>query len=250
MTGQRGSREEEILARLVETGSLSVSGLAAGLGVSEVTIRGDLRALERRGLLVRTRGGAVPSVNTSIMQREKANAGAKQRIAAAAAAMVVDHDTVMLEAGTTVALIVRHLASRRGLQVVTNSMLAFSHARGFPELNLILSGGVFHRESESLVGPGAERAMADFNTRLAFIGTDGFSPDRGLTTRFLEGAQVETVMSQHAEETWLVADSTKFGQAGFVSFLALDQLAGIITDSGLPDGALAALEEHTRVVVV
>ena len=98
--------------------------------------------------------------------------------------------------------------------------------------------------------PLAERAIADFNTRIAFLGTDGFSPERGLTTRFVEGAQVATTMRERAEQTWLVADSSKFGQAGFVSFLPLNAITGIITDSGLPDDAVEALKEHTHVRIV
>lgn len=250
MTQERASREEAILTRLSDDGTLTVASMAESLGVSEVTIRGDLRGLEQRGMLVRTRGGARPSSFKTILQREKVNVEAKERIAAFAASMITDDDTVMMEAGTTVAAITGHLAHRRGVQIVTNSTLVFNVARTNPEVNIILAGGVFRRESESLVGPDAERTVSDFNTRLAFLGTDGFSPERGLTTRFVDGAQVAALMSRRAEETWLVADSSKFGQAGFVSFLPLDKVTGIITDSGLSEGAAEALKEHTRVCIV
>lgn len=250
MTVERVDRDGAILARLAEDGKLTVASLAVDLGVSEVTIRTDLRGLEEQGLLVRTRGGARSSTLKHILQRQQINVEAKERIAAAAAALVSDDDTVMIEAGTTTALIVRFLAGRRGVQIVTNSTLVFSNARLNPALNIILTGGVFRRESESLVGPIAERSIGDFNTRIAFLGTDGFSPERGLTTRFVEGGQVATVMRDRAEETWLVADSSKFGQAGFVSFLPLSGITGIITDSQLPDEAVQSLQEHTQVRVV
>ncbi len=238
------------MSRLSDDGALTVSSLAADLGVSEVTIRGDLRALEQQGMLVRTRGGARPTTLKSILQREQLNVEVKTRIAAAAAAKVRDEAAVMLEAGTTCAMVARALTARRGIQLVTNSALAFNNARINPNLSVILTGGVFRRESESFVGPLAERAIGDFNARVAFLGTDGFSPERGLTTRFVEGAQVASTMRNRAEETWLVADSSKFGQAGFVSFLPLDQITGIITDSGLPAGAAEALQEHTQLCVV
>ena len=250
MTVEREQREHEIVARLNVDGALTVAGLSADLGVSEVTIRGDLRALEEQGLLVRTRGGARPTNWKSVVQREQLNVEAKQRIAQRAASMIGDEDTVLMEAGTTAATIVRYLGGRRGVQIVTNSALVFNSARANPSLNIILTGGVFRRESESFVGPTAERAIADFNTRIAFVGTDGFSADRGLTTRFVEGAQIASLMCERAEETWLVADSGKYGQAGFVSFLPLGKLTGIITDSGLPAEAVTALQEHTRVCVV
>jgi len=250
MTVEREQRELQIMDRLNVDGALTVSGLAAELGVSEVTIRGDLRTLEEQGMLVRTRGGARPTTWKSVVAREQINVDAKQRIAQLAASMIGDEDTVMLEAGTTAATIVRYLGGRRGVQIVTNSALVFNSARSNPALNVILTGGVFRRESESFVGPTAERAIADFNTRIAFVGTDGFSADRGLTARFVEGAQIASLMCERAEETWLVADSTKYGQAGFVSFLPLGQLTGIITDSGLSAEAVKALQEHTRVCVV
>lgn len=250
MTVERTDRENAILAKLADDGSLSVAALATDFGVSEVTIRGDLRSLEQQGMLVRTRGGARPITWQGILQRQKINVEAKERIAQEAASLVGNDDTVMIEAGTTAALIARHLTNRRGVQVVTNSTLVFANARQNPALNIILTGGVYRPESESLVGPLAERAIADFNTRIAFLGTDGFSPERGLTTRFVEGAQVSTLMRDRAEETWLVADSSKFGQAGFVTFLPLDAITGIITDSGLPDDAVEALTEHTQLRIV
>lgn len=250
MTVERVERESAILSRLADDGTVSVSMMATDLGVSEVTIRGDLRALEQEGLLVRMRGGARTTTAKHILQRQRVNVEAKERIAAAAAELVVDDDAIMIEAGTTTAMIVRHLTGRKGVQIVTNSTLAFNNARLNPSLHTILTGGVFRRDTESLVGPLAERAIEDFNTRVAFLGTDGFSPERGLTTRFVEGGQVARLMRDRAEETWLVADSSKFGQAGFVTFLPLAGITGVITDDGLPAGAVEALREHTQVRVV
>lgn len=250
MSAEHTGRASAILSVLSDTGSASVADLAQDLGVSEVTIRGDLRKLEQQGRLIRTRGGALPLTHKTIMQRERVNVQEKQRIAAAAAAMIADDDTVMIEAGTTAALIVGQLTGRSGVQIVTNSALVFAGARGNPALNIILAGGVFRRESESFVGPIAERTVREFNTRIAFLGTDGFSPERGLTTRFVEGASVATNMRERADETWLVADSSKFGSAGFVSFLSLREISGIITDSGLSAEAAEALREHTQVRIV
>jgi DeoR family galactitol utilization operon repressor len=245
MTVERTERENEIMARLSDDGALTVAALATDFGVSEVTIRGDLRALEQQGMLVRTRGGARPATLKTILQREKLNVEAKARIAQAAAAKVRDDDTIMVEAGTTTAMIVKYLTGRSGVQLVTNNALAFANARALPMLSVI-----FRRESESFVGPTAERAIADFNTRIAFLGTDGFSPERGLTTRFVEGGQVASLMRNRAEETWLVVDSSKYSQAGFVSFLPLSGVTGVITDAGLPPEAAEAIQEHTQLCVV
>jgi DeoR family galactitol utilization operon repressor len=234
MATERVDREQYVLDVLAKDGSLSVSRLAKDLGVSEVTVRATLRNLEGRGLLSRTWGGARPTSIRTVLERAPHHSAEKERIAAAAAELIVDFDTVFIEAGTTTAQVVRSLAGRTGVQIVTNSTLVFAYARALGTLEVILTGGSFHRESESLVGPLAVRGIGEFNTRLAFVGTDGLTPGRGTTTQFAEGAEVIRAMHAHAQETWLLADSSKFGETGFVNVLPLTDLAGIVTDTDLP----------------
>lgn len=241
MSIERDERESLILARLAREGSLSVATLSRELKVSEVTVRTDLRTLEERGLLARTHGGAEATGYRNVLERQLQRPAEKDRIAAAAAELVRDHDLIMIEAGTTCARIVSYLGSRRGVQILTNSTLVFAQARLHPGLNVILTGGSFHRTSESLVGPVALRTIEDFNVRLAFFGTDGFGAEHGLTTGFSEGAEVIRAMRSRAEESWLVADSGKHGRAGFVSVMPLAALTGVVTDAGLPAEARTEL---------
>ncbi|MDN5570548.1 MAG: DeoR/GlpR family DNA-binding transcription regulator [Propionibacteriaceae bacterium] len=237
----RRAREEHILHVLTRDGVLSVAQLSRDLGVSEVTIRTQLRELESRGLLTRTHGGAQSTSVHNVLERERMHEAEKEQIARAAAALVRDGDRIMVEAGTTTSRIVRHLALRRGVQIVTNSTLVFAHARHNTALTVILTGGTFHRPSESLVGPVALRAIREFHVRLAFVGTDGFAPARGLTTEFAEGAEVISAMHDQADATWLLADSSKYGEAGFVRVLNLTDLAGVVTDAALPADAQRAV---------
>ncbi|MCX7028473.1 MAG: DeoR/GlpR family DNA-binding transcription regulator [Spirochaetes bacterium] len=237
-------RKSIILDMLAKEGSLSVAHLSRGLGVSEVTVRSDLKDLEEKGFLGRTRGGAYPAFYKDILERQRLNVDEKNRIAAAAAEFVHDDDRIMIEAGTTTALIVKYLTGRHGVQVVTNSTLVFAYARLNPGLSIILSGGVFRKETESLVGPVALKAIKEFNARLAFVGTDGFSIERGMTTQLVEGAEIVKAMRMRAEATWLVADSSKYGKTGFVSVLGLSEVDGIITDSRLSEEALRKLREN------
>lgn len=250
MTAERTERESYILDLLAKDGSLSVAALSKDLGVSEVTVRSSLKSMEERGLLARTWGGARANTLTNVLERVRVHDDEKERIAAEAAALVQDGDRIMIEAGTTTAMVVRHLSGRSGVQIVTNSTLVFSYARLNPALEVILTGGQFHRESESLVGPVALAAIRRFNARIAFVGTDGFTSDRGLTTQFAQGADVITAMHQRAEETWLVADSSKYGRAGFVSVLELSEIGGIITDSGLAAGSVDVLKQTAPTVRV
>lgn len=237
MTIERNEREAAILNRLAQDGQLQVTKLSRELGVSEVTIRTDLRALEQRGLLSRTHGGAEPTGYRDVLERRFQHQAEKDRIAAAAAALVRDHDQIMIEAGTTTAGIVGHLAGRRDVQIVTNSTLVFANARLNPALTVILTGGTFHRGSESLVGPVALRTLTDFNVRLAFLGTDGFTVERGLTTGFTEGVEVLRAMRERTQQAWLVADSSKYGRVGFASVMPLQHLSGVISDDQLPVAA-------------
>ncbi|MGC3995810.1 MAG: DeoR/GlpR family DNA-binding transcription regulator [Propionicimonas sp.] len=241
MSIERNERESLILARLAREGSLSVAALSRQLGVSEVTVRSDLRTLEERGMLARTHGGAEATGYRNVLERQLQHAGEKGRIAAAAAELIRDDDVVMIEAGTTCAEIVAHLGERRGVRILTNSTLVLRYARLHPSLTVVLTGGTFHRSSESLVGPGALASIEDFNVRLAFFGTDGFSAERGLTTAFAEGAEVIRAMKARATESWLVADASKYARAGFVSVMPLADLAGVISDSGLGEDARTEL---------
>ena len=237
MSIERTERETYIIGRLVRDGSLAVSTLAKDLRVSEVTIRTDLRTLEDRGVLSRTHGGAEVTGYRDVLERQLQHAAEKDRIAKAAAELVRDFDHIMIEAGTTCAQIVNHLGRRRGVQILTNSTLVVRQARLSPGLAVTLTGGGFHRASESLVGPVALRTIEDFNVRLAFFGTDGFTVGRGLTAAFAEGAEVIGAMAARAAESWLVADASKYGRAGFVSVMDLTDLTGVITDTGLAPAA-------------
>ena len=235
-------RERTILKVLSERGSISVSHLSKDLGVSEVTLRSDLRELEVKGYLIRSRGGAYPALHQSIVEKQQLYIEEKGRIARAAAELVRDGDCIMIEAGTTTALVARYLMGKRDVQVVTNSTLVFSYARLNPALQITLTGGEFRRETESMVGPVALRTIAGLNVRLAFVGTDGFSLQKGMTTQLVEGAEIVKAMSACAEVTLLLADSSKWGKTGFVNVLPLSKVEGIITDKGMAPEAAAELE--------
>jgi DeoR family galactitol utilization operon repressor len=236
-------RERIILNKLSEEGSVSVGALARDLGLSEVTIRGDLRALEDKGWINRRWGGAAPVMHRDILERQREFPERKNAIARAAAELVRDGDVIMIEAGTTTALIARYLAGKRDVHIVTNSTLVFSYARMNPGLQITMTGGEFRRPTESLVGPIALETIARVNVRLAFVGTDGFSLERGITTHLLEGAEIVKAMKARAGTTVLVADSSKYGKTGFVSVLPLQDMDLILTDGGLADMAETELRD-------
>jgi len=236
-------RERRILEMLSDLGTVSVSALALELGLSEVTIRSDLKELEERGFLNRTRGGAAPVMHRDVLDRQRERQEEKNRIAKAAAELVSDGDSIMIEAGTTTALIAKHLIGKRDIHLVTNSTLVFSYARMNPALQITMTGGEFRRPTESLVGPIALETIGRLNVRLAFVGTDGFSLARGMTTHLVEGAEIVRAMKARALTTVLVADASKYGKIGFAGVLALTDVDLIITDSSLDAAAARELAE-------
>ncbi|MFW5643617.1 MAG: DeoR/GlpR family DNA-binding transcription regulator [Alkalispirochaeta sp.] len=243
MTPNVTDRERDILSVLADDPSTGVTRLAEILGVSQVSIRSYLNALEEKGYLIRTHGGAMTTFHPRILERQQAEERRKRLIAKAAAGIVRDGDTIMIEAGTTTALIARYLLGKRDVMVVTNNTLALASGRGNPGLRMTVIGGEYRPATESLVGPLAVEDLARFHVRLAFVGTDGFSVDAGFTTHLVEGAEIVRKMADQAETTVAVADSTKCGRKGFVRVLEAGEVDVLITDSGIPVDVKTALIE-------
>ncbi len=243
MVSELTEREKIILNKLSSEGSVMVADLAKDMGLSEVTIRNDLKNLELKGWINRVRGGAAPSMHQDILERQKIHIEEKNAIARVAAELIHDGDVIMIEAGTTTALIAKYLTGKRDVHVVTNSALVFSYSRMNPNLQITMTGGDFRRSTESMVGPIALQTLDRLNVRIAFVGTDGFTLERGITTHIMEGAEIVKMMKNHSETTILVADSSKFGKTGFSTVLPLSDIDLILTDTGLTDEALAELHE-------
>jgi DeoR family galactitol utilization operon repressor len=234
---QMSEREKEIVRLLAGDPGISATHLSEMLNVSVVTIRSDLADLEQKGILVRTRGGAAPAYHPNVLERQSLRVEAKSRIAQAAAALVNDGDTIMIEAGTTTALVARHLLGKRFVNIVTNSTLILPYARTNPGIHLTVVGGEFRPASESMVGPLALAELERFHVRLAFVGTDGFSLEGGLTTHLVEGGEIVRRMAERSGQVVLVADSSKYGKVGFVRVLPVEGVHRLITDTGLEDRA-------------
>jgi len=237
------SRHKRILEILSENASTGVSSISTSLGVSQVTIRNDLKSLSAKGLVHRNHGGASPTLHPSILERQGQRLHTKIAIAKAAAAMVQDGDTIMIDAGTTTALIVKHLLGKRDVRLVTSNLLALTYARMIPTLHITLVGGEYRAETESLVGPMALRALQEYHVKLAFIGTDGFSLENGTTTHLVEGAEVVKTLNKQSDKTVLLADSSKYGKTGFARILPLESVDHIISDGDLPSSITTQLKK-------
>lgn len=242
-------REKKIIQILTEEPTTSGQELGRRLGVSVVTIRTDLKNLANRGYITRTHGGALPAFHKSILDRQAVNSDQKNRIAKAAADLIQDGDTVMILAGTTTALIPKFLLGKGTIHIVTDSTLLFPYVRGNPALSLTVVGGEFRPATESFGGPMAIEAIDRFNVKLAFLGTDGFSWERGLSTHLVEGAEMVKAMAAHADKSILLADSTKYGRSGFVNIMPLGAVDTLITDTDFDQPTADVLREQGLEVI-
>jgi DeoR/GlpR family transcriptional regulator of sugar metabolism len=230
-------RRQAILTAFDGAGQLSVAELSSRFGVSEVTIRTDLRALSRQGLLVRTRGGATavmtqPEISFDIRQQQQAEQ--KARIARAAAALVRDGDAITLDASTTAMAMIPYLENRRDLTVVTNSLKAALGLLRNRHVNVIMPGGRLRRDSISLVGSNGRRELAQIHLRMGFFGARGVTLEQGLTDVNLEEAEWKRRMVANCQTIIALLDATKWGQVGVITFAQIQQVDHIIADEDAP----------------
>src|SRR5918998_1661975 len=235
-------RQAKILEMLEEHGKVEVGDLSRRLGASEVTIRKDLKELHARGLLLRAHGGAVRA-ETSLQIKAALHAEEKRRIGAAAAALVADGESIILDSGTTTQQVARYLRERRGLKVITNALNVAAELTGSGEVEVILLGGILRQNSGSLVGQFAEEMLRQFSVDKLFLAVDAVDLEFGLSTPNLDESHVNQAMVRAARETILVADSSKLGRRSLSRIVPLSDVARVVTDRGLPESTRAGLRE-------
>jgi DeoR family galactitol utilization operon repressor len=226
-------RKRVILSLLAEDNRLGVSDLSKRFGVTMVTTRADLTALEEEGMLLRTHGGAMPAFHPKIMDRMRSGRDVKRLIAKAAANLINDGDNVIIGEGTTTALIAKYLLGKKDIHIVTNNTLFVTYARNNPQLRVTLIGGEFRSSEEGLVGSMALQAIGQFSVAKAFIGVTGICQKQGFNANTIEGAELVRKMADQADEVIVVVDSSKCGVAGFARILPFNKVDALVTDSGL-----------------
>jgi DeoR family fructose operon transcriptional repressor len=240
-------RRRRILDRLRVSGKVTVEELSAEFGVSLPTIRTDLARLEEQGLLQRTHGGAIPPSGTlfepAYAQRQVIRHAEKQAIARAAAELVEEGETILLDAGTTTYELALALRDRQALTVVTNSIpivLALMENRG---IEVTLIGGRVQPRRLAVLGPLAVRFLAAFRVDKAFLSFNGVDVEAGFTVVDFEAAEAKERMMACARETIVLADSEKIGRAAFAHVAPVAAARRLITDEGIPPASLRALQE-------
>jgi DeoR family transcriptional regulator, aga operon transcriptional repressor len=240
-------RRRAILDILRQSKRVLVADLAEQFRTSQITIRKDLEALDRQGLIQRTHGGALPVQTSALLdptlrEKEKLHRKEKDRIAAAAAKMVEQGRCILLDSGTTTTAIARALRGIGGLTVVTNAINIAAELDG-TDIEVILTGGTLRKNSFSLVGPLAEQTLRQLSADILFLGVDGFDLKAGLFTPNLLEAQVNRAMVEVSRKTVAVCDSSKFGRRSLCNIMPASAVHHVITDKGLARQDLHAMQE-------
>ncbi|HKX66908.1 MAG TPA: DeoR/GlpR family DNA-binding transcription regulator [Intrasporangium sp.] len=238
-------RQQRIIAEARRAGRVEVTALADDLGVATETIRRDLTALERRGSLRRVHGGAIPverlEVEPSLATRSGRLTEVKRRIAARALDQLPSGGSIILDSGTTTGAVAELLPPDLDLTVLTNSLSAASVLATHPGVSLYLLGGRVRGQTGAAVGDWTVRALTDVVVDVAFMGTNGFSVARGLTTPDQSEALVKRAMVASARTAIVLSDSSKAGDDHLHRFAPLDDIDILITDTDLDDDVAAEI---------
>ncbi|MEU1892290.1 DeoR/GlpR family DNA-binding transcription regulator [Streptomyces pristinaespiralis] len=258
-------RRALILDEVRRRGGVRVNELTRRLNVSDMTVRRDLDALARQGVVEKVHGGAVPVVEASTHEpgfeaKSALELRAKEDIARAAAALVAPGSAIALSGGTTTYALAHHLLDMPDLTVVTNSVRVAdvfhtaqrsggAGGRRPGAATVVLTGGV-RTPSDSLVGPVADQAIRSLHFDVLFLGVHGISVEAGLSTPNLAEAETNRRLVQAARRVVVVADHTKWGTVGLSSFAGLAEVDTLVTDAGLPAAVREEIAEHLPSLVV
>lgn len=256
MIGFGGSgRRDHIIGLLQKVGRVSVMALAADVGVSVVTIRNDLDLLERQGVLRRMRGGAV-AVRTARFERPallggESFAAEKKRIAAVAASLVRDGETVVIDAGSTMVALAKTLPrTLNDVAVVTNALDVALELEEHPGVKVVITGGTVRNRQRSLISPFATMLLGQINADVAFVSCAGFDAEKGFTNSNWEEAEVKHAILAAANRIVVLADHGKFGHVATARIAGLDGVDLLVSDTGLDADAARALEAKGLQVIL
>lgn len=246
-------RRERIVVEILRRHTVTIPELARQFGVSEMTIRRDLRALEQSGLVESVYGGATtPTISPfelSYSKREQMEVEAKRAIGFAAAQLIDDGDVIALDGSTTTLQVARNLHQRGNITVFTNGIKVATELAHRPGIRTILTGGELYH-SVSLVGVFARSTFEKVRVDKLFLSVTGISEDLGLSGPSDQDADVKSAMIAAADRVILLADHTKFGRRSYVRVALLDAVHTIVTDDRTTEEHLHMFEQRGIELVI
>jgi DeoR family fructose operon transcriptional repressor len=246
-------RQSRIQKLVQEHGIVKVAKLSSMFGVTELTIRRDLDVLEKRGVLDRTHGGAILRnrirIEPDYVEKDQLNHEAKERIGRAVNLLVEEGDTLLINTGSTVSQVLRYLSGKR-VRVITSNAGAAREVQD-PVIELILTGGHFRRQSNSLVGGFAHCVLNNVCGSKAIIGIDGISITYGLTTPIHQEAEIAALMIERTQgPVIVVADHSKMGVVSNYVTAPIEKIDILVTDKMIETSFREELEHHGIRVII
>ncbi|TDH28642.1 DeoR/GlpR transcriptional regulator [Segetibacter sp. 3557_3] len=247
-------RHQSILQLLQEKGRVDIQELSERLQVTGVTIRKDLKLLEERNLLFRTKGGSSIdnpyALEKPINEKEFINVDQKKKIARAAVPLTTKTDSIIIGSGTTVYELSRCLYPSKHTVVITPALKVALELHNRPFVEVLQLAGLIHQSSASAAGSFAEMILDHISCDVLFLGADGIDPEFGISITNLNESSLNKKMINIAQQVVIMADSSKFGRRGLGRICNLDMVQVIITDSGVADETIKLLEEKGIKVII
>jgi len=244
------TRQSEILLFIKEKGSAAIGEIAAKFAVSQMTVRRVLYKLADAGLVIRTPGGAMVapsgSMERTFLERSEKMASAKDAVGRAAAALVREGETVVLDSGTTTRYIARHLGARGNVVVITTSLAVLEELAGRPNVEVRLTAGAYRRSSHDLSGSAVEEALGGVFADRVFFGAAALSFQKGVMNYDQE---MSKAFLRAGKQKILAIDSSKVGVEAVYRMCPIENCDLVITDRGITRDQLRQLRKMTKVIV-
>lgn len=247
-------RRKFILDNIFQNGFVRVADLAEALKVTQTTIRKDLTYLEGQGLLYRAYGSALPTtaqvMDISLNTKKLINYKKKQKIAAKALALLQENDSIIMGAGSTVAVMAEMLKPKGRLNIVTSAVNISMTLGDMSGVSVMQLGGLLYGNSLCVIGSETKSQLKNLHCSKLFFGVDGVDPEYGVSCATIEEAELLALMTKVVSTVIVLADSSKIGYKGFGRICGCEDLDILITDSGISESAKKAIEKTgVRVIV-
>lgn len=240
-------RRARIMEIIHENGEVKVGALSKLFNISEVTVRFDLEDLESKGLLSRVYGGAVSSSKLyhemDLKQRYYANDAEKKAIAARAADMINNNDTIMMNAGTTLIYVLRAIKGKKNINLVTNSIPVATEAASYPGFNATLLGGFIDQKYQFTYGGDALAQLSRYHADKLVLSVDGINIESGFTLFYPHETDISKMMIVQSSVTVVAADSSKIGRIAFANIASVESADYIITNEKASREYIKAIRE-------
>lgn len=247
-------RHQLILQKLRQNGRVDIQELSDLMKVSGVTIRKDLKVLQARNLLFRTRGGGSIdnpyAIEKPINEEEFINVEQKKKIAKAALFLTDETDSIIIGSGTTVFELSHCLNPSRRLTVITPALKVAFELYNRQNIEVLQLGGLIHHSSASAAGYFAESILENISCDILFLGADGIDVEFGISITNLIESSLNQKMIRLAQKVVIMADSSKFGRRGLGKICRLNQVNYMITDNGVSSETVKILEEEGIKVII